>query len=121
MEDRFQSMNFRAVAWLNGKKIGGVVNGYFPAELDLPGVRKGRNTLVVKVSSLRSSTDLTHWRAAAVNGFGTGGWWNFGGISREVYLRRMEQVDVESVQGPTSPAQAERPGAGGRAPCGCAT
>jgi beta-glucuronidase len=95
---RFQSMNFRAVAWLNGKKIGGVVNGYFPAELDLPGVRKGRNTLVVKVSSLRSSTDLTHWRAAAVNGFGTGGWWNFGGISREVYLRRMEQVDVESVQ-----------------------
>jgi beta-glucuronidase len=95
---RFESMNFRAVAWLNGKKIGGVVNGYFPAELDLPGVRKGRNTLVVKVSSLRSSSDLTHWRAAAVNGFGTGGWWNFGGISREVYLRRIERVDVEGVR-----------------------
>ena len=95
---RFQSMGFRAVAYLNGKKIGGVVNGYFPAELGLTGVRKGRNRLVVKVSSLRSSTDLTHWRASVVHGFGTGGWWNFGGISREVYLRRIEQVDVESVR-----------------------
>ena len=95
---RFQSMGFRAVAWLNGRKIGGVVNGYFPAELDLPGVRRGRNTLVVKVSSLRSKTDLTHWRAAAANGFGTSGWWNFGGIPREVYLRRIEHVDIENVR-----------------------
>jgi beta-glucuronidase len=95
---RFQAMGFRAVVYLNGKKIGGVVNGYFPAELDLTGLRKGRNTMVVKVSSLRSNTDLTHWRAAAVNGYGTGGWWNFGGIPREVYLRRVENIDIESVQ-----------------------
>jgi beta-glucuronidase len=95
---RFQSMGFRAVAWLNGRKVGAVVNGYFPAELDLPNVRKGRNTLVVKVSSLRSRTDLTHWRAAAANGYGTGGWWNFGGIPREVYLRRIEHVDIENVR-----------------------
>ena len=61
--------------------------GYFPFEVLLSNLRRGRNTLVVEVSSLRSSSDLTHWRPAAFNGFGTGGWWNFGGILREVYVR----------------------------------
>ena len=84
--------------WLNGKAIGGFT-GYFPFEADLgKALRKGRNTLVVKVSTLRSRTDLTHWRPAAFNGFGTGGWWNFGGLLREVYLRRIDTVDVESVR-----------------------
>ena len=51
-----------------------------------------------QVSSLRSSTDLTHWRPAAFNGYGTGGWWNFGGLLREVYVRQVDTIDVEDVQ-----------------------
>jgi beta-glucuronidase len=93
---RFEGSNYRTQVWLNGKEIGGQI-GYFPFEPDLTGIRKGRNTLVVQVSSLRSSTDLTHWRPAAVNGYGTGGWWNFGGLLREVYVRRVDTVDVENV------------------------
>ena len=93
---RFEGSNYRTKVWLNGKAIGGQI-GYFPFEPDLTGIRKGRNTLVVQVSSLRSNTDLTHWRPAAVNGFGTGGWWNFGGLLREVYVRRVDTVDVENV------------------------
>ena len=58
--------------WLNGKAIGGFT-GYFPFEVVLKNLRKGRNTLVVKVSSMRSRTALTHWRPAAFNGYGTGG------------------------------------------------
>ena len=72
--------------------------GYFPFELDLNGLRRGRNTLVVKVSTLRGRTDLTHWRPAAFNGFGVGGWWNFGGILREVYVRPIDTIDVEDVR-----------------------
>jgi hypothetical protein len=94
---RFEGVNYRATAWLNGRRIGSFV-GYFPFELDLPDVRPGRNTLVVKVSSLRSRTDLTHWRPAAFNGYGVGGWWNFGGILREVYVRAIDTVDVERVE-----------------------
>ena len=93
---RFEGSNYRTTVWLNGKKIGGQV-GYFPFEPDLTGIRKGRNTLVVQVSSLRGRTDLTHWRPAAVNGYGTGGWWNFGGLLREVYVRHVDTVDVEQV------------------------
>lgn len=93
---RFEGINYRAKVWLNGKVIGGYT-GYFPFEARLDGLRKGRNTLVVKVSSLRSSRDLTHWRPAAYNGYGTGGWWNFGGILREVYVRKIDTIDIDDV------------------------
>ncbi|HZC14740.1 MAG TPA: glycoside hydrolase family 2 TIM barrel-domain containing protein, partial [Thermoleophilaceae bacterium] len=93
---RFEGANYRTKVWLNGKVVGGQV-GYFPFEVDLAGLKKGRNTLVAQVSSLRSNTDLTHWRPAAFNGFGSGGWWNFGGLLREVYVRHVDTVDVEDV------------------------
>jgi beta-glucuronidase len=95
----FESVNHRATVYLNGKKVGLHAPGFLPFEVDLAGIKRGkRNRLVVKVSTLRGKTDLTHWRAAAFNGFGSGGWWNFGGISREVYLRRFEGIDVERVR-----------------------
>ena len=94
---RFEGSNYRTTVWLNGRKIGGFT-GYFPFELDLKGLRKGRNSLVVRVSTLRSRTDLTHWRPAAFNGYGSGGWWNSGGLLREVYVRPVDTVDVERVQ-----------------------
>ena len=94
---RFEGNNYRTEVWLNGKQLT-FFTGYFPFEVLLSNLQEGRNTLVVKVSSLRSNSDLTHWRPAAYNGFGTGGWWNFGGILREVYVRRVDTVDVEDVQ-----------------------
>ena len=93
---RFEGNNYRTKVWLNGKELA-FYTGYFPFEVLLSNLREGRNTLVAEVSSLRSNTDLTHWRPAAYNGFGTGGWWNFGGILREVYMRRVDAVDVEHV------------------------
>lgn len=93
---RFEGANYRTKLWLNGKVIGGFT-GLFPFEAWLDGLRKGRNTLVAKVSSLRSRTDLTHWRPAAFNGYGSGGWWNFGGLLREVYVRKVDTVDIEDV------------------------
>ena len=94
---RFEGVNYRSTVWLNGRRLGSFV-GYFPFELELTGLRRGRNTLVVKVSTLRGRTDLTHWRPAAFNGFGVGGWWNSGGILREVYVRAVDTVDVQDVR-----------------------
>jgi beta-glucuronidase len=93
---RFEGNNYRTEVWLNGRKLA-FVTGYFPFEVLLKNLEPGRNTLVAKVSSLRSNSDLTHWRPAAFNGYGTGGWWNFGGVLREVYARRVDTVDVEDV------------------------
>ena len=94
---RFEGNNYRTKVWLNGKRLA-FYTGYFPFEVLLKNLKPGRNTLVAEVSSLRSNSDLTHWRAAKYNGYGTGGWWNFGGILREVYIRRVDTVDVEDVQ-----------------------
>jgi beta-glucuronidase len=90
---RFESVNNQARVWLNGRLLGQHAPGYLPFELDLRGLKPGRNRLVVRVSSMRGPfRDLTHWRP-----YGSGGWWNFGGISREVYVRRIEEADIQDV------------------------
>ena len=106
--------------WLNGEQLA-YFTGYFPFEVLLKNLRKGRNTLVAEVSSLRSNTDLTHWRPAAFNGYGTGGWWNFGGILREVYMRRVDTVDVEDVHVAAAPAAGRRRRRRSRCARRCAT
>ena len=94
---RFEGASHHATVYLNGREIGRHSGGYTPFEVDLRGLRRGRNRLVVRLSTLRAPTDLTHWRRALVNGYGTGGWWNFGGLSREVYVRPVRGLDVERV------------------------
>ena len=94
----FLGANHHATVWLNGRRLGAHSGGYFPFELPLDGVQEGRNTLTVRVSTLRGRADLTHWRIASANRYGTGGWWNFGGLQREVWLRRIDGLDVEAVR-----------------------
>ena len=115
---RFEGNNYRTKVWLNGKPIGGYT-GYFPFEALLKNLRKGRNTLVAKVSSLRSNRDLTHWRPAAFNGYGTGGWWNFGGILREVYVRqdRHDRRRGRARAAAPAPGRRARQGRGARRRC----
>jgi beta-galactosidase/beta-glucuronidase len=64
---RFEGANYRTKVWLNGVELA-YFTGYFPFEVLLKNLQKGRNTLVAEVSSLRSNTDLTHWRPAPLNG-----------------------------------------------------
>jgi beta-galactosidase/beta-glucuronidase len=91
---RFESANHSAIVYLNGREIGRHSGGYLPFEVNAR-PKAGRNRLVVRVSTLRGANDLTHWRVARFNGYGTGGWWNFGGLLREVYLRPVRGVDIE--------------------------
>ena len=107
---RFEGVNHSAVVYMNGRQIGKHTGGYTPFEVDAR-LKRGRNRLVVRASTLRGPKDLTHWRVARFNGYGTGGWWNFGGIQREVYVRRVDRVDIEelsatpSLRAPGSPAR----------------
>jgi Glycosyl hydrolases family 2, TIM barrel domain/Glycosyl hydrolases family 2, sugar binding domain/Glycosyl hydrolases family 2 len=94
---RFESVNYRATVWLNGRKLGDHVSGYVPFELDLPNVaRRGVNRLVVRVDDRRPAADPSG--AAGEVPVPPGGWWNYGGILREVSLRAVDRVDVEDVQ-----------------------
>ena len=60
-----------------------------PFEFALTGLRSGVNRLVVRVDDRRTAADLPPGPG--------GGWWNFGGILREVYLRAVQRADLSQV------------------------
>lgn len=95
---RFEGAGHYATVYLNGRVIARHAGDYVPFEAELKGLRRGSNRLVVRVSSRRARSDLTHWRPARLNGYGNGMWWNFGGIHREVSVRPVRGLDVARAQ-----------------------
>lgn len=88
---RFQSVNNRITAWLNGHPIGTHAGPYLPFEFVLaPALlhRHGPNSLVLRIDSHRRRTDFP----------GSPYWWNYGGILRRVELVRVDRVGFSSVQ-----------------------
>src|SRR6185295_4947078 len=94
---RFESVNYRATVWLNGHRIGGHAGGYLPFEVALRHARpRGTNVLVVRVDSRHSELDVPNV-AVRRGGRYVGGWWNYAGILREVYLRKVDRLDFTNV------------------------
>jgi beta-glucuronidase len=92
---QFNSVNLRSRIFLNGRQIGAHSGGFVPFEIPARNLRRGTNTLVLRVDSRLTRTTVP---SVETNGDAfTGGWWNFGGILREVVLRRAGQIDLESV------------------------
>ena len=94
---RFEGVNYRSTVWLNGRRIGRNAGAYLPFTLMLDRVkRRGVNRLVVRVDSRRTPTDFPPGRTSRNTGLPTGGWWNYGGILREVYLQKIDTMQIES-------------------------
>jgi beta-glucuronidase len=87
---RFESVNYDATVWLNGRQIGHHDGAYLPFEFALKGVRSGVNRLVIRVDDRRNAASLPPGPG--------GGWWNFGGLQREVYLRAVARADISMAQ-----------------------
>jgi beta-glucuronidase len=97
---RFESVNNSVTIWLNGHQIGSHTGAFLAFEVPLPASdldRSATNRLVLRVSDAHSLTDLP---PADRSGPGAvvGGWWNYGGLLREVYLREVDSIDMQSVQ-----------------------
>jgi beta-glucuronidase len=94
---RFESNNYHSKVYLNGHLIGKHDGAYQPFELLLPKkYLKSRNRLLVRVDSRRTAADFPPYGTSVV-GDPTGGWWNYSGILREVYLRKINKVDLSNV------------------------
>src|SRR3954454_2424751 len=91
---RFESVNYRAQVYLNGHYLGRHEGAFVPFEVVAKYARSGVNGLVVRVGNRRRSTDVPPATDQA-NGRPGGGWWNYGGLLREVYLREVRGVDVQ--------------------------
>jgi beta-glucuronidase len=86
---RFESVNYHAAVWLNGRPIGSHSGAYLPFEFALKGLHGGVNRLIVRVDNRRKPGDLPPGPG--------GGWWNYGGINQEVYLRSVARADMSQV------------------------
>src|SRR3954452_17204994 len=94
---RFDAVNYRATVWLNGTPVGRHAGGFVPFSLPLAALKRGGvNRLVVRVDNRRLPTDLPPTTYTATNE-PRGGWWNYGGIVREVYLQRIDRVAFDRV------------------------
>jgi beta-glucuronidase len=94
---RFDSVNYRATVWLNGRLVGRHAVGFMPFTLPLTAVNRGGvNHLVVRVDNRRLPTDFPPTTYTHTNE-PRGGWWNYGGIVREVYLERVDRVAFDRV------------------------
>ena len=108
---RFESVNYRTQVWLNGKPVGENTGAYIPFEFELSSPKRhGTNRLVVRVDSRRLTRDFP---PAGLNtdGVPTGGWWNYSGIQREVYLQEARHRRLPEGPGApgASPAAPARP------------
>jgi beta-glucuronidase len=86
---RFESVNYRATVFLNGVEIGQHEGASIPFELELTNLQHGANHLAIRVDNRRGPTDLPPGPR--------GGWWNYGGLLREVYLRPVKDLDISEV------------------------
>src|SRR5436190_703019 len=95
----FDNVRYRASVWLNGRLLGGHAGAYLPWELRARGVKRGGavNRLLVRVDNKTRPKDLPPARLT-VEGAPNGGWWNYGGILGDVYLRRVGALDFSRVQ-----------------------
>jgi beta-glucuronidase len=94
---RFESVNYRANVYLNGHVIGRHEGGYIPFEIDLGRyLKRGTNTLLVRADSRRNLETIPPLKTTSL-GLPSAGWWNYGGILREVYLRRVGKVDMQNL------------------------
>jgi beta-galactosidase/beta-glucuronidase len=88
---RFESVSVHADVWLNGRKIGAHTGAHLPFELAAGGIRAGSNELLVKVNGHARRDDIPPAGRER-------GWWNYGGILREVYLRKVGSLDLGDPQ-----------------------
>ena len=96
---RFESVNYRTRVYLNGRLIGKNTGAYLPVR-DPPAGGPAEALRAPTASSSASTTSAsgTDFPPAglSVAGNPTGGWWNYGGLLREVYLRKVDEIDVNT-------------------------
>lgn len=83
----FGAVNYQAVVYVNGKKVGTHEGGFTPFDYDVTDVLKeGENFVIVKVDNKRRRENVPTQIFD---------WWNYGGICREVMLVDVADVHVD--------------------------
>jgi len=87
---KFEGVNYSAKVWVNGVLAGSHEGGFMPFEFDITDkARFGEaNLIAVKVDNIPSEDKVPSSLA---------GWWNYGGIYRDVYIEVTNNLYIEDV------------------------
>ncbi len=95
----FGAVSYRCTVWLNGKEIGSHEGGFTPFQFEVgENVVDGDNFLVVEVNNRRTVDAIP---AMSFD------WWNYGGITRDVFLVKTPELYIKDYMvqlDPHSPA-----------------
>ena len=80
----FSAVNYKAIVYLNGQKIGAHEGGFTSFQVDASAIiQSGENNLVLKVDNSRALDFIPTLNTD---------WWNYGGITRSVHLLSLDKV-----------------------------
>ena len=84
----FGAVNYEAIVYLNGRKLGRHVGGFTAFNYDVTDiVKEGDNFVIVKVDNKRHRdnipTDIFDW-------------WNYGGITRDVFIAQVDDTYIQN-------------------------
>ncbi|MBR1719767.1 MAG: beta-glucuronidase, partial [Phocaeicola sp.] len=83
----FGAVNYEAIVYVNGKRVGSHVGGFTAVNFDETDVLKdGENFVIVKVDNKRHKDNVPTQIFD---------WWNYGGITRDVLLVEVEPTYIE--------------------------
>ena len=83
----FGAVNYDCHVYVNGKKAGHHIGGFTPFNFDVTALLKeGENVVIVKVDNKRHAEDVPTQIFD---------WWNYGGITREVRLVKVNPIYLE--------------------------
>ncbi|MDO4497176.1 MAG: glycoside hydrolase family 2 TIM barrel-domain containing protein [Bacteroidales bacterium] len=83
----FGAVNYEAIVYVNGQKMGKHVGGFTPFNFDITSaLKEGKNNVIVKVDNKRTREQIP------TNIYD---WWNYGGITRDVLLTEVDETYVE--------------------------
>ncbi len=87
---RFEAVNYECHVYLNGSKVGSHLGGFDPFNVEVTeAIRGGDNLLNVYVNNRREEEHVPNKRTD---------WWNYGGITRDVYIMETPEVFIDNYQ-----------------------
>ena len=84
----FGAVNYESIVYLNGKRLGRHEGGFTPFNFDVTDViQNGDNFVIIKVDNKRRKENVPTQIFD---------WWNYGGITRNVYIIETEDVFIQN-------------------------
>ena len=84
----FGAVNYESIIYLNGELIGKHEGGFTPFNFDITKqIRNGENFVILKVDNKRRAENIPTLIFD---------WWNFGGITRDVYILETNNIYIQN-------------------------